>query len=118
MSGYHVQAAIAAVHAEAERAERTRWDRILSLYDDLLALNPSPVVRLNRAVALSRVEGPAAALAALRSARSRTRARQLLPAAVGRWPAARRARRAGARVRLLSNARSTGPAANPSAAFC
>ena len=58
MSGYHVQAAIAAVHAEAERAEDTRWDRILSLYDDLLAINPSPVVRLNRAVALSRVEGP------------------------------------------------------------
>jgi RNA polymerase sigma-70 factor, ECF subfamily len=67
MSSYHVQAAIAAVHAEAERAEDTRWDRILSLYDDLLAINPSPVVRLNRAVALSRVEGPAIALAELRS---------------------------------------------------
>ena len=62
---YHVQAAIAAVHAGAERAEATDWGRILSLYDDLLTLNPSPVIRLNRAVALSRVAGPAAALAAL-----------------------------------------------------
>jgi RNA polymerase sigma-70 factor (ECF subfamily) len=65
MTAYHAQAAIAAVHAGAERAELTRWDRILSLYDDLMALNPSPVIRLNRAVALSRVAGPAAALAAL-----------------------------------------------------
>ncbi len=65
MTEYHVQAAIAAVHAGAERADLTRWDRILSLYDDLVALNPSPVIRLNRAVALSRVAGPAAALEAL-----------------------------------------------------
>ena len=43
----------------------TDWDRILSLYDDLVRLNPSPVIRLNRAVALSRVAGPAAALAEL-----------------------------------------------------
>lgn len=66
LTAYHAQAAIAAVHAGAERAELTAWDRILSLYDDLLVLNPSPVIRLNRAVALSRVAGPAAALAALR----------------------------------------------------
>ncbi len=65
MTSYHAQAAIAAVHAGAERSELTRWDRILSLYDDLMALNPSPVIRLNRAVALSRVAGPAAALSAL-----------------------------------------------------
>ena len=65
MTLYHAQAAIAAVHAGAERSELTRWDRILSLYDDLMALNPSPVIRLNRAVALSRVAGPAAALSAL-----------------------------------------------------
>lgn len=66
LTAYHVQAAIAAVHAGAERSEATDWDRILSLYDDLLTLNPSPVIRLNHAVALSRVAGPAAALAALR----------------------------------------------------
>jgi RNA polymerase sigma-70 factor, ECF subfamily len=65
LTAYHAQAAIAAVHAGVERADRTEWDRILSLYDDLMALNPSPVIRLNRAVALSRVAGPAAALAAL-----------------------------------------------------
>ena len=62
MTPYHVQAAIAAVHAAAPRAEATDWPRALSLYDDLLRLNPSPVVALNRAVALARVDGPAAAL--------------------------------------------------------
>ena len=62
MTTYHVQAAIAAVHAVAPRAEDTDWRRMLTLYDDLHRLNPSPVVALNRAVALARVEGPAAAL--------------------------------------------------------
>ena len=65
MTPYHAQAAIAAVHAGAERAELTDWMRILSLYDDLVRLSPSPVIHLNRAVALSRVAGPAAALAAI-----------------------------------------------------
>ena len=62
---YHAQAAIAAVHAGSDRTGPIEWRHILSLYDDLVALNPSPVIRLNRAVALSRVEGPAAGLAAL-----------------------------------------------------
>ena len=62
MTTYHVQAAIAAVHAVAPRAEDTDWRRMLTLYDDLHRLNPSPVVALNRAVALARVEGPTAAL--------------------------------------------------------
>jgi RNA polymerase sigma-70 factor (ECF subfamily) len=65
MTAYHAQAAIAAVHAGAERAGPAEWRRILSLYDDLIRLNPSPVIRLNRAVALSRVAGAAAALAEL-----------------------------------------------------
>jgi RNA polymerase sigma-70 factor (ECF subfamily) len=65
MSAYHVQAAIAAVHAGAATAAATRWDRILNLYDDLIAINPSPVIALNRAVALSKVEGPRVALEAL-----------------------------------------------------
>ena len=64
-TAYHLQAAIAAVHAGTSRAEHTPWDRILSLYDDLLALNPSPVIALNRIVALSKVAGPEQALAAL-----------------------------------------------------
>ncbi len=55
LTPYHVQAAIAAVHAAAPRAEDTDWPRMLTLYDDLLRLNPSPVVALNRAVALARV---------------------------------------------------------------
>ena len=54
MTAYHVQAAIAAVHARSERANATCWPEILGLYDDLAHLNPSPVILLNRAVALSR----------------------------------------------------------------
>ena len=65
ISPYHLQAAIAAVHAGAATPADTRWPEILSLYDQLLALQPSPIVALNRAVALSRVAGPSAALASL-----------------------------------------------------
>ncbi|SDK29439.1 RNA polymerase sigma factor [Nonomuraea jiangxiensis] len=60
---FTLQAAIAAVHAQAEDYERTDWPQILTLYGELLRIWPSPVVALNRAVALSMVEGPAAALA-------------------------------------------------------
>jgi RNA polymerase sigma-70 factor, ECF subfamily len=60
---YQVQAAINAVHSEAGAAEATDWAQILRLYDHLLALSPTPVVALNRAVAVAEVEGPAAALA-------------------------------------------------------
>jgi RNA polymerase sigma-70 factor (ECF subfamily) len=59
---YHLEAGIAAVHAMARTWEETDWARILSLYDDLLALAPSPVVALNRAVALAAVAGPRVAL--------------------------------------------------------
>ncbi|WP_460459510.1 RNA polymerase sigma factor, partial [Angustibacter peucedani] len=60
---YQLQAAITAVHCEAGSFAETDWLQILTLYDVLLRHDPSPVVRLNRAVALARVEGPAAALA-------------------------------------------------------
>jgi RNA polymerase sigma-70 factor, ECF subfamily len=60
---YQVQAAINAVHSDAPDAAATDWRQILALYDQLLALAPSPVVALNRAVAVAEVEGPAAALA-------------------------------------------------------
>ena len=60
---YQVQAAIAACHAEAESWAVTDWPQILALYDMLLRMVPSPVVRLNRAVALRQVVGPDAALA-------------------------------------------------------
>ncbi|PUA44225.1 RNA polymerase subunit sigma-24 [Pseudomonas protegens] len=59
---YCLQAAIAAVHAEAASAEQTDWAQIVGLYDILLRLQPSPVIRLNRAVALAKRDGPAAGL--------------------------------------------------------
>ncbi len=59
---YQVQAAIAAVHADASTADGTDWPQILRLYDQLLALTPTPVVALNRAVAVAEVQGPEAAL--------------------------------------------------------
>jgi RNA polymerase sigma-70 factor (ECF subfamily) len=62
---YQVQAAINAVHSDAPTAADTDWRQILQLYDQLLALAPSPVAALNRAVALAEVEGPGAALAGL-----------------------------------------------------
>jgi RNA polymerase sigma-70 factor, ECF subfamily len=60
---YQIQAAINAVHSEARIAAETDWRQILRLYDQLLSLSPTPVVALNRAVALAEVEGPARALA-------------------------------------------------------
>jgi RNA polymerase sigma-70 factor (ECF subfamily) len=60
---FALQAAIAALHAEAPSYERTDWAQIRTLYDVLLGLWPSPVVALNRAVAVSMVDGPASALA-------------------------------------------------------
>jgi RNA polymerase sigma-70 factor, ECF subfamily len=62
---FAVQAAIAAVHAEAPSYAETDWQLILARYDDLLRAWPSPVVELNRAVALAMVSGPAAGLAAI-----------------------------------------------------
>ena len=62
---YALQAAIAAVHAEAATPEDTDWREIVGLYDLLLALTPSPIVALNRAVALAMRDGPGAGLATL-----------------------------------------------------
>ena len=64
---YQVQAAINAVHSEAPTAAATDWRQILQLYDQLLVLAPTPVVALNRAVALAEVEGSEKALAAVES---------------------------------------------------
>jgi RNA polymerase sigma-70 factor (ECF subfamily) len=60
---YTLQAAIAAVHAEAESAAVTDWRQIVALYDRLLRIHPSPVVQLNRAVAIAMCDGPEAGLA-------------------------------------------------------
>jgi RNA polymerase sigma factor (sigma-70 family) len=62
---YTLQAAIAACHARARRASETDWERIAALYDALAQLSPSPIVELNRAVALSMAFGPAEGLALL-----------------------------------------------------
>ena len=62
---YQIQAAINAVHADATSVEDTDWSQILALYDQLLAIAPTPVVALNRAIALGEVRGPLAALALL-----------------------------------------------------
>lgn len=59
---YQLQAAIAACHARAAHPDATDWARIAALYGELGALAPSPIIELNRAVAISRAEGPAAAL--------------------------------------------------------
>ncbi len=62
---YQIQAAINAVHGDAETAAATDWRQILQLYDQLMAVAPTPVAAVNRAVAVAEVHGPAAALAAL-----------------------------------------------------
>jgi RNA polymerase sigma-70 factor (ECF subfamily) len=59
---YAVQAAIAALHAQATSAEATDWNQIVALYDVLLRAEPSPVIELNRAVAVAMRDGPAAGL--------------------------------------------------------
>jgi RNA polymerase sigma-70 factor (ECF subfamily) len=58
LTDYHVEAAIAWVHTSAQRTEDTDWVTIISLYDKLMAIRPSPVVALNRAIAIAQREGP------------------------------------------------------------
>src|SRR5205823_2726691 len=62
---YHIEAGIAACHAAASRYEDTDWANIVDLYDALITIKPTPVVALNRAIAVSRLRGPAAGLAAV-----------------------------------------------------
>jgi len=77
---YQVQAAIAAVHAEAPVAAETDWPQIVLLYGQLARLAPGPVVELNRAVAVAMAEGPEAALPLLDALESRLDGYHLLPA--------------------------------------
>jgi RNA polymerase sigma-70 factor (ECF subfamily) len=65
VTALHLEAGIAACHAAAPSWEATEWPQIVELYDELLALTRSPVVAVNRAIAVSRVEGPLAGLAAI-----------------------------------------------------
>jgi len=82
---YHVEAAIAAAHAVARDEVSTDWALIVRLYDDLLALKPSPVVALNRAIARAMVDGPDAGIAAIERIESDPALARyyLLPAALG-----------------------------------
>ncbi|WP_083958699.1 RNA polymerase sigma factor [Herbidospora mongoliensis] len=95
---YGLQAAIAAVHASAPSVEATDWDRIVLLYEALGRVAPSPVVELNRAVAVAMASGPARALAIVDEliASDRLPGSHLVPtvrgellARLGRWPEAR-----------------------------
>ena len=67
LTEYHVEAAIAAVHATASRMDDTDWEKIVSLYDTLINLRPSPIVALNRAIAIGQRDGPEHGLKALRA---------------------------------------------------
>jgi RNA polymerase sigma-70 factor, ECF subfamily len=80
---YTLQSAIAAIHAEAPTPEATDWRQMVALYSALLALQPSPVIELNRAVAVAMHEGPAAGLALIDAllARGALRDYPLVPAA-------------------------------------
>ncbi|RMI31281.1 RNA polymerase sigma factor [Nocardia stercoris] len=80
---YAVQAAIAAVHARARTATDTDWPRIAALYAVLARVAPSPVVDLNRAVAVSMADGPAAAIALLDGLETRLSGYYLLPSVRG-----------------------------------
>ena len=67
LSEYHVEAAIAWVHTSARRTEDTDWALIISLYDNLMAIRPSPIVALNRAIAIAQREGPQRGLHEIRA---------------------------------------------------
>ncbi|MGV9213722.1 RNA polymerase sigma factor [Micromonospora sp. RB23] len=106
---YGLQAAIAATHASAPSVEATDWDRIVTLYDALGRLAPSPVVELNRAVAVAMASGPARALAMVDEivAAGRLAGSHLLPTVRGEL-LSRLGRRAEARAELEMAARLCG----------
>jgi predicted RNA polymerase sigma factor len=73
------------VHAKAPRAEDTEWRQIVALYDMLMTIRPSPVVALNRAIAVAQLEGPESGLKAIEAIENRDRLARypFLPAALG-----------------------------------
>jgi RNA polymerase sigma-70 factor, ECF subfamily len=78
---YHLEAAIASHHATAPDFDSTDWESVIELYDELLAIKPSPVVALNRAVALAMVNGPQAGITAIEQIASHNSLRDYLPLA-------------------------------------
>jgi len=103
---YHLEAAIAAVHASASDYESTDWARMLGLYDRLVQLVDSPVVRVNRAVVVAKVDGAAAGLDALADGGADQRLREYPPYAVTEgmlsWAAGDVARATAALTRALA----------------
>src|SRR6185436_11358535 len=85
ISGYHVEAAIAATHATASRVDETNWDQIVALYDRLMDIEPSPVVALNRDIAIGQRDGPDRGLEVLRAIGDADRLARypFYPAAIG-----------------------------------
>jgi RNA polymerase sigma-70 factor (ECF subfamily) len=85
LSEFHIEAAIAAVHATSRQAEKTDWTRIVSLYDTLMTLRPSPGVALNRSIAVGERDGPERGLEELHAIAdsSRLSAYPFYPAALG-----------------------------------
>jgi RNA polymerase sigma-70 factor (ECF subfamily) len=84
LTEYHVEAAIAAAHSSSQRAEDTDWERIVWLYDMLMQIRPSPVIALNRAIAVAQKDGPEAGIAEIRAIEhsDRLAAYPFLPAAL------------------------------------
>jgi RNA polymerase sigma-70 factor (ECF subfamily) len=66
LTKYHIEAAIASIHTSAARSEDTDWKQIVSLYDMLMAMHPSPVIALNRAIAIAQLDGPERGLQEIR----------------------------------------------------
>ena len=101
LSEYHVEAAIAWTHVTAASPEETDWERIVALYDMLMAIRPSPVVALNRAIAIAQREGPERGLEAIQGIADRERltAYPFYPAALGELEL-RRGRSGAAREHL------------------
>ena len=89
LTEFHLQAAIAASHCSAPDFERTDWQQILALYDQLVRIDSSPVVALNRAIVVGHVHGPRAGLEAVESIRDRDKLSSyyLLYAALGEFEA-------------------------------
>lgn len=87
LSEYHVEAAIASVHARAGTVQETNWAEIVSLYDTLMKVRPSPIVSLNRAIAIGQLEGPERGLAELRRIQGddRLRSYPFYPASLGEF---------------------------------
>jgi RNA polymerase sigma-70 factor (ECF subfamily) len=103
LSEYHVEAAIASIHARAPEIEDTDWATIVSLYDILMTIRPSPIVALNRAIAVAQNEGPERGLAEIHaiSDRDRLAAYPFYSAALGTLEF-RHGRREAARVHFQS----------------